>query len=1547
MMNDNKTIKGLAVALSLSAAALFGARPAAAQATWNGSNWTAGGGAYTIGSGVTPPNVANGIFFRYFTNSGTALLDNTYSIQAMTWGGESWTNGTSGLTYLISNSNASNYAIVFPGNTYNDGATSGVRLLPTRYTHDSMLALNTDLYLNNGKVLFANNTMPGSNISIQLGDATDRAAIRGLQTSDSNTVTEMQIYGPGGGTVNDYIMDGTGQGSFTGTAALSLRMISSNTWALTGSNTYSGSTTVSGGGTLMLDNRGLNAQKISATTLVLGGAIWTGGDTRGGGGNLLFIGSDTAASSQTVATLRVDLGGNTLTVNAGAGQMAVFDTGTITRTAGATVDFAVNSGASITTGNADGDLGAWATFGGNDFATVSGGVIGATTYADWGAGNNVNVSTDESQSDVTAKNLKLGAPVTLTLTGNNTLSDGGILLAANAGAGDATISGGVLTAGGGELVISQHNTQGALDIGSTLTAATLTKTGAGLVNFSGTSNATTVNLAGGVFRLGADNALNADATVHLTTGGAELDLNGHALTVRSLDSYDIWSGQAALAAGASTVIANRAAGTAATLTVNPTVAMTFMGDLVEADGAVLNIVKNGGVNWTVGGNISLNFYGGYESKGTGYDPQVGMYNLLAGSLTVNGGYLVTTKDLYLYGGVNLTGGNWAVGRVTNLAATRLTGNGLLQGGSPGGFFLNLAGSSEADVFDGRNNSTALIVNGAGKLILTQAQTDANFRAVFALGTTEVDLSAITASKGYGYWDYWMAPVNVAGQGVIKLTGTSGVIAGVGGDSNDVMTGLNMAGGKVWIAPAGSGQDVTVSGMTAANVQLTYGGYGVVYNAELNGNSTLLLDQGANNSLDFQIGNAASTIAALSRYGRGTLVVAAAGGLGGLGTTEKLTVLGAASALPVLTNGIVNTSIIGADGQTGAGSFLTTATVSGGVVLQEAVYSNDLTAATDTSVVKVSAPVTLSANTTAYALRNDSVIANSATLTLGTSVANNQAGLIMNNASITGTGVITIATGTATAAELMLYVSGSNLIENKFALGPYNTPALTLFGDGLLHLSSAQSFAGYVTLNSGVLEIDNFQANWNSYSTIMLQGGVLQTSGSFTRNLGSNVNNFTFVWYSGGFAASTEDGLIVNAFNDKRTLSWYRGNNPFLHDAGVLVFGSKTAKGVVTLLNGIDLGYTNGTDSGGMFINSNYLESNGATLWRNIQVVDNPDTDYDYATISGVISGTASDYKGISKTGDGLLMLTGVNTYAGPTSISEGSLAIVADSGLGAAPSAAAPITGYVNQGTVLINGGATLLAANDMAISANRNILLASGSDGSRGANIAVWGGATAIFGGKLGDSIGEKGSLLVNGVSIGGLDSTLATGTLRLTGTSIISGYTEVEQGTLLVDGGLTTANVTVSAGATLGGSGDLATSVGGINISDSGILDATDALTLDLADGQKLNFAANSVLLVDADSALSFASVGDWLTGSGNATLELTGNFDYATQYTVLTNITTKDFSFATISGYDTANYEAQWEWVNNNSYILSFDVIPEPSTWALIVTGVALLTILRRRR
>ncbi|MDR1145824.1 MAG: autotransporter-associated beta strand repeat-containing protein [Verrucomicrobiales bacterium] len=1578
MMNDNKTSKRLALALSLSVMCLAGAPSAFAQFTWN-NDWTVKDGNnlraavdYTIGSGsaIISPNGAGtadpaGFWFRGWVNNGAADLNATYATSKLLFhdGPFSGTNG-----HTISGTGA----LVFKGSPVGGAVSYGIAFGSDFPGQNVTQAVNVDIYLSDGQVAFANTTMPQFSDTLAFGTVSDRKTIQGLQLDNSNTVTSLMLFGNANGIINSHIVDGTGQGAFTGTAALALNMVSTGTWTLTGSNTYTGPTTVSGGGALVLDNTSLNAQKISTDTLTLGTTVPDGQyHLLGGGASVLFIGSDEAASSQTVAALNVNFGGNSLTVNAGAGQTAVFNVNGITRGAGATVDFSVNSGGTITTTNDAGDLGAWATFNKNDFATVSGGVIGAATYGAWGTGSNVSLSTDESQSGATAKKLKIDAPLTLTLTGSNTLTDGGILFTENAGAGPATISGGTLTADNGEFVIQQHNTAGALDISSALSAAILTKAGAGVFKLSGTSNATTVNLNGGTLQLGADNALATDAVLWLNNAGTVFDLNGYDQTLADFRNTNLFFGQMAIDAGMSSVVGNFKAGTISTLTLNiaTTPSERWTMDLAEGDGAVLNLVKTGG------GNVYLNSHSGannmnmssYSNAGWGRLPEK-MYDQISGNISVQGGTLYLQRTILSFGGLDVSAGAMLYLDQGNTAVTRLTGSGAVGGDWKKGLFVNLAGASEANVFDGQvyNYSGNLLFNGAGSFKFSVAQTTTGYWMIAADGKTFVEMPGITAAVGAVQGNYYYhAPIQVAGQGLFKLTGTSGVVAGLGGAGANL--GISMAGGTLWIAPDATGDDVTVSGMANVNGNTTFA-YGFlgecVYGLSqpyVYGNSTLLLDRGGNTSLTFKIGTDAtnsSTAPKLQRGNgevstwvntgnRGTLVIAAANdGLAGLGTTENFVLLGNESQMPKLTNGIVNTSIVGADYQTGVGSFLTHTYNNGSAVLKAATYQTDLTVSTATNVVIVSAPVTLGTDSVAYALRNDSVITNDYTLTLGTGQSGDQTGLIMNNAVIAGAGTVT--TG---AAELTLYVSGSNRIENTLAYSnTQNTPGLTLFGDGLLQLSGALPL-GYVTLNSGVLEIDS-PAMIQYGGNIQLQGGVLQTSGSFTRGINNPGQSGAFQWYAGGFAASSTAGLVVNIYNNGSKLYWTAGagNVTIMQDQTVMTFGSKTAKGWVEFRNDLDLGAANtmsdaGTDYSAYGYSTDMFKY-GSHMQRVIEVVDNPSTDKDYAMFTGVIS-AADEFKGISKVGDGLLILIGNNTYVGPTSIAEGTLAIYADSGLGAAPDAAAPYTGYVNRGTVLINGGAALYAGGEaagMVINANRQILLASGADGARGANIAVQTGFTAEFAGRLGDSVDEQGSLLVNGAA-GGMANDNIGGTLQLTGNSTISGFTEVVKGTLLVDGALSTANVVINAGATLGGAGELVTSVGGITV--SGILDATDALTLSLATGQKLNFAADSTLLVDANSALNFAVAGDWLTGSGNATLELTGNFDYATQYTVLTNITTKDFSFATISGYDTANYEAQWEWMNNNSYILTFEVIPEPSTWALIVTGVALLTVLRRRR
>ena len=107
-------------------------------------------------------------------------------------------------------------------------------------------------------------------------------------------------------------------------------------------------------------------------------------------------------------------------------------------------------------------------------------------------------------------------------------------------------------------------------------------------------------------------------------------------------------------------------------------------------------------------------------------------------------------------------------------------------------------------------------------------------------------------------------------------------------------------------------------------------------------------------------------------------------------------------------------------------------------------------------------------------------------------------------------------------------------------------------------------------------------------------------------------------------------------NGTGTLTWGAptGNNI----KGTLMLSSPTSANVTTFQNGINL--------------------NGAN--RTIQVLDNPNSTADYAVISGAISGTSV---GITKTGNGLLSLTGTNTYTGTTTISGGRLQATIGTGI--------------------------------------------------------------------------------------------------------------------------------------------------------------------------------------------------------------------------------------------------------------------------------------------
>lgn len=131
--------------------------------------------------------------------------------------------------------------------------------------------------------------------------------------------------------------------------------------------------------------------------------------------------------------------------------------------------------------------------GSNTWATRSGSnLVGYTGYVStFTAGSNTDVTTSVSPGAFTTNTLRFNtaAPITLSMTGTNSIVAGGILVTPNVGANTSTISGGVLTSAG-HLNIIQHNTAAPLSIQSSIsltgTSNSLVKTGPGTLTLDGT-----------------------------------------------------------------------------------------------------------------------------------------------------------------------------------------------------------------------------------------------------------------------------------------------------------------------------------------------------------------------------------------------------------------------------------------------------------------------------------------------------------------------------------------------------------------------------------------------------------------------------------------------------------------------------------------------------------------------------------------------------------------------------------------------------------------------------------------------------------------------------------------------------------------------------------------------------------------------------------------------------------------------------------------------------------------------------------------------------
>lgn len=214
-------------------------------------------------------------------------------------------------------------------------------------------------------------------------------------------------------------------------------------------------------------------------------------------------------------------------------------------------------------------------------------------------------------------------------------------------------------------------------------------------------------------------------------------------------------------------------------------------------------------------------------------------------------------------------------------------------------------------------------------------------------------------------------------------------------------------------------------------------------------------------------------------------------------------------------------------------------------------------------------------------------------------------------------------GTVTASDAAIGVDGGSTLTINGTVTGANR--LTKVGDGTLVLNTSGAWTGGTTFAGGTLRLGVATAV-PAASSLTFAGGTFDLNG-FSRTI-PNLTGAGGIAL--GSAALTVDQAISGAFSGPIT------------GTGTL---TKTGAGVLTLIG-------SNSYSGGTTVSAGTLQGDAASLQGNI--LNNATVVFDQA-ISGAFAGIMSGTGSLTKTGAGTLVLTGANTYTGITTITHGTL----------------------------------------------------------------------------------------------------------------------------------------------------------------------------------------------------------------------------------------------------------------------------------------------------